>query len=534
MSQKNKSVLFNASASSDVQYSGGEVLIAGLEPINQSRIINISQINYRAEVQQVVTIGATAYTPTANTTYVVEIGDVTRVDHGYTENVKRYIYTTPADITTLGASAALQREAITARLVTRINAIASNFVVALSLGSGNGFTVTDDAGYFPYNKQGQTNRRGASLVRPCQNTDGTGFAASNYVLTTSAVYEFGTGANLLNNAAVYDFMTGNLIAGEIENPLTITGATAVSGQKYNMFSISYLKRVALPTAFNGNSYVYLLLNQTAYVDNGTGSSVTNLAGYIAFERKMHKLAGNVFSKDAQFVQEFFDKNFILQGPLGAVPATTTSVTNKFLTPYGMLNHVNIGTQTIVAPAMGSTGLLVDQDIATGDGAQYSPSLLTNNEQEFVVGKSAFMAVFGFTATAVTGANTYFGFRKKEAFQLDYNDYNDLVTVGFTSTSGKVSTNGILANAATVTTTSSTVSAVNSVRSVYMVKVAADGTATCYVDGVAFPVYSAGTTPLVFTAGTVLVPFFQTTQITGTASVGLIDELLAVNTDRFIS
>lgn len=533
MSQKNKSVLFNVSASSDVQYSGGEVLIAGLEPINLGRIINVSQINYRAEVPQVVTIGATAYTPTASTTYGVEIGDVSRRDHGYTESLKRYIYTTPADITTLGATAALQREAITLALIAKINAIASNFVVAATLTLGNGFTVTDDAGYFPYNRQGMTNRRGANTVRPFQNQDGTGFSAANYVLTTAAVYEFGVGANLANNVAVYDFVTGNLISGEIENPVTIAGGVPVSGQKYNMFSISYLKRVALPTAFNGNSYVYLFLNASAYVDNGAGSSVTNLAGYIAFERKFHKLAGTVYSKDAQFVQEFFDKNFVIQGPLGAVPATTTSITNKFLTPYGLLNHVNIGTQTIVAPAMGTTGLLTDQDVTTSDGAQYSPSLLSTNEQEFVVGKSAFMAIFNFTMAAVTGAETFFGFRKKEAFALDYNNYTELVTVGTTSTSGKVSTNGILANAATVTTTSSTVSAVNAVRSQYIVKVAADGTATCLVDGVSFPVYSAGTTPFVFAAGTVLVPFFQTTQITGTASVGVIDEMLAINTDRFI-
>ena len=57
MSQKNKSVLFNTSAGTDVQYSGQELLIAGLDLINQGRIINFSQINYRAEVAQVVTIG---------------------------------------------------------------------------------------------------------------------------------------------------------------------------------------------------------------------------------------------------------------------------------------------------------------------------------------------------------------------------------------------------------------------------------------------------------------------------------------------
>ena len=90
MSQKNKSVLFNTSAGTDVQYSGQELLIAGLDLINQGRIINFSQINYRAEVAQVVTIGATAFTPVGSTPYSIEIGDNSRVDHGFMENLKKY------------------------------------------------------------------------------------------------------------------------------------------------------------------------------------------------------------------------------------------------------------------------------------------------------------------------------------------------------------------------------------------------------------------------------------------------------------
>lgn len=532
MSRFNKMVLLNTSASSDVQCVGGLIQIPGLDAVKQTRIVDFSQINYRAEVQQVVTV-AVPTTPTASTKYTVLIGDNNRKVNGKQELLVPYSYTTSATLATEGANDALRREYIALQIIAKINAITSNYVVAATLGTGTGFTITDDAGYYPYNRQGMTNRLGATKVAVDTNEDGSGFVAANVTLTTRAVYSVGVGANLANSAAVYDLVTGHLIAGEIDYPKTISGAIAVSGQKYNMFNIAYLADVTLPNIGEANGGLAMRYQQV-WVDNGTGSSTSNLAGYIAFERKMHKLAGNFYSKDAQFVQEFFDKNFVIQGLLGAVPATTTSVTNKFLTPYGLLNHVNIGTQTIVSPSIGATGLLTDQDVTTGDGAQYSPSLLTNNEQEFVVGKSAFMAVFGFTMTAVTGANTYFGFRKKEAFQLDYNNYNDLVTVGTTDTSGKVSTNGILGGAATVTTTSSTVSAVNSTRSVYMVKVSASGVATCYVDGVEFPVYSAGTTPLVFPAGTVLVPFFQTTQITGTASVGLIDEMLAVNTDRFIA
>ena len=140
MSQKNKSVLFNASAGSDVQYSGDEILIAGLDAVKLSRVINFSQINYRAEVAQVITIGSVAYTPTASTPYTVEIGDVNVRDHGYTSSLKKFSYTTPDDITTLGATAALQREAITLKLVAEINA-GSPFVTAATLTLGNGFTV---------------------------------------------------------------------------------------------------------------------------------------------------------------------------------------------------------------------------------------------------------------------------------------------------------------------------------------------------------------------------------------------------------
>ncbi len=525
MSQKNKSVLLNTSAGSDVQYSGGEVLIAGLDPIKQNEIVNISQVNYRAEVAQVVAIGATAYVPVADTTYAVEIGDVTRVDHGYTENLKKYSYTTPAVISTLGATAADQREAIHLAIIAKINAIASNFVVAATLTGGNGFTVTDDAGDFPYNKQGMTNRKGASLVRPVKNLAGTGFAASNYVLTTPAVYEFGTGLNLLNNAPVYDFMTGNLIAGEIETPVTIAGATAVSGQKYNMFSISYLKRVALPTAFNGNSYVYLLLTQQVFVDNGAGSSTSNLAGYIAFERAMHRVIANKYKQDPNALVEFFDSNFVIQGPLGAVPLTTANLKNKFLTGYGnMFNHYNIGTQTIVAPTQGAAGLLIEQDTTATEGAHYCAEVVGVSPKDFVVGKTDITFLFKASATTVANMVLIAGLRTQEAYAADFNDYTNLVALG--SNAGDFFSYGILANAATVAT-DSTLNAANSTEFTFKIIVNKAGLCSVYVNDVKVNVYSSGTIPLVFTAGTVLIPFFQYTNLNSAAAVPNVTELLAL-------
>ncbi len=534
MSQNvNRAVLFNSSSATDVQTSGGYATVLGLSAIPTNRIVNISQINYRAEVSQVITVAATTYVPTASTLYTVIIGDSNRRAQGYTEPLRKYSYLTPPVITTIGASAALQSEFIHLALVAKINAQStSNYVVAASLTGGNGFTITDAPGYYPYNRQGMNTRAGASRVVLATNADGTGFASTNLAVTTAAVYSVGVGADLLNIAPVMDFMTGNVTSGSVDAPKTFAGAFAVSGQKYNCFSITYLSnnQIAGVTGTEG----LLVKQRNIWVDNGTGAAVTNLAGYLAFEKRMHQLMYAVYKNDACTVAEFFDKNFLIQGPLGAVPVTTTSLTNKFITPYGLLEHVNIGTQTIVGPAQSLTGLLIDQDIATGDGAQYSPSLATANPQEFVVGKTAFMGVFNYTATDVTGVISQFGFRKKEAFALDYNNYTELATIGSLNTTGKFSTNGILGNAATVITTSTTTGLVNAVKTQFIVKVDILGVVTCLANGVAYPVYSAGTTPLVFAAGTIMVPFFQTTQITGTASVGLMDEMLAVSTDKLIA
>lgn len=529
MSQNvNRSVLFNTSAATDVQYSGGNVTIAGLSPITTNRIINFSQINYRAEVVQVITVGASLYTPTASTAYSVLIGDSNRRNQGYTEPFKRYTYTTPPVITTLGATAALQREAITAALVAKINAASVyNFVTAASLTGGAGFTITDAAGYFPYPHQGMNTRQGASRIILATNADGTGFSATDFAVTVAAVYSVGVGLDLLNNAPVMDFMTGNVISGTVDAPKTITGASAVSGQKYNAFSISYLEnaQIAGVTGTTG----LLVKQRIVWVDNGAGASVVNLAGYLAIEKELHRLVGVVYGQDPNATLEFFDKNFLIQGPLGAVPIATTSLKNKFITPYGLLNHYNIGGQTIVAPSQGASGLLIEQDATATEGAHYCAEVATACPQQFVVGKTAMTLVNKFSATTVANVVYMAGFRVKEAFTADFNDYNNLAAIGTGASGSAVATYGILANAATVTTTSTT-NLVNSAVNTAVIEVAANGTVGVWMNDVKYPVYSAGTTPLVFPAGTVLIPFFQYTNLNSAAAVVNEVEFEAVATD----
>lgn len=145
-----QSILLKTSAASDMKYSGRELTVTGAKrSINVDRIVSIKHERYRAEVVQVVTVADNSYTPQASTRYSILVGDVNRVNQGGQENLLPYSYTTPSDLTTIGANAAAQREYIHGKIVDAINANSGNYVVAASLGGGAGFTVTDDAGYYP-------------------------------------------------------------------------------------------------------------------------------------------------------------------------------------------------------------------------------------------------------------------------------------------------------------------------------------------------------------------------------------------------
>lgn len=525
-SQKKNSVLLRTSAGSDVQYSGGKIYIDGLDPIKQSNIIEFSQANYRAEVVQVVTIGgSSSYTPTANTVYTVEIGNPLVRDHGYQMQLKKYKYTTPPVITTIGATAALQREYINLQLIAKINADATNYVVAASLLLGTGFTITDDAGYFPYNRQGAPNRLGANLVRVVTNTDGTGFVAADFALTTAAVYSLGVGADLANAVPVMDWMTGNLISGEFDTPLTYsTNLPAVSGQKYNLFTISYFVDTALPTAFNGQARVLLIKYAQVWADNGTGTDTTNLAGYIAFEREIQRAIFNQYQDDSNAQVDFLDNVILFQGAAGAVPTTTGE--NKMVSDAKWVYN-QIGTQTITVPTPGNTGLLLDQDATDTEGAEYTPSLLTNAPQQFVVGETEFSVFARLVAADWTDMAWLVGFRKKAAHAADFNNYTDLAAVGTLAANGDlITTQGILNNAATVST-STAVAPVDAAYLTVEVLVALNGTVTCKLNDVVYPVYSVGTTALVFDAGDIMIPFVRAVNIGGGDPDLVLNEIAAV-------
>lgn len=517
-----ESILFKTSAASDVQCSNGILSVAGLSGTKKTRISSITQLKYHAEVVQVITVGATTYTPTGSTKYTVEIGDTTRRRNGAQEDLKRYTYTTPASITDLGATAALQREAISVALVASINADTSNFVTAATAGSGNGFTVTDAAGYYPVFSQTTRMRNGASTVRPCQNPDDSGYLSTNVTTTTAAVYSFGVGADLASSIPVIDALYGGLLSGYLLGlmnglaPKTAAGLPGVSGQNYDAFII--LSLTDAPAHNQRGQLALVPKMQAAFVDNGTGSSTSNLAGFVAFEREILRHVFATYQNDPSTIYDFFDNAPIASATYpttGAAITTTDNVvmaigsTNNLFTWY-----VNpIGTHTLLTPIVTTAGLQLLLDVVDEEGMELSAPILTQCPKEFIVGK----AEYSFYAR-VTSANYLhleefaFGLRKKAAYAVNLVAYDvasaDFAALGVVSEAVngliKVQTSkaagGILAGTTAGTWTSGAHD--------MMITVDINGAVKFYLDSA--DVTATQTTAYTFTAGTHLIPFIDTT------------------------
>lgn len=531
-----KSVLYKTCNATNIQYSGGYAYPYGLNPIKLSNVSRIAQVKYRAEVAQVVTVGATSYTPDGDTLYQVAVFDPNRTVSGFPEQIKYYGYTTPTDVTDLGATAALQREAISVAIVAAINADASNHAVAATLGTGAGFTITDDGGYYPSRSQTMTNVKGQNTVLITN-----GYADSNITVTTAAVFQIGVGARLLAAQPTTDWMNGgNCISGDPKAPATFTNPPtyAVSGQNYDAFVIESLVPATSETA-SGQQVAFVNQVETIWADNGTGSSVTNLAGFKAFERVFHKLIGKVYKNDANTTQEWFDSPIVFQDPLGAAPTGTADTLGWQLSPYGSLNRTNIGTQTIVAPVLDDTGLLLDQDDTAAEGSHTSANQQVLGDQSFIVGQTAFSVTARIVMGDYTDSMFMVGFRKKAVYAADFNNYTDLAAIGGGAADGEsITTQGILNNAATVATDSGTNFA-DGVSMLLQIRVAIDGTVSAYFANAnggwtSAPIYSVGTTTLIFDAGDEMIPFYQHVNIGGGNPALSIGEFLAVATDSVIA
>jgi hypothetical protein len=528
----NKSVLFRTCSGNDVQSSGGNISITGLFTVARRDLVSIQQIKYRAEVAQVVTLGDDSYTPEAATEYRVQVYDPNRTQAGYTESPKIYKYKTA---NTLTGTAAQQREVIHLALVAKINADPSNHAVAATLGTGTGFTVTDDGSYYPVYSQNMSNVKGINNVRPLVNSDGSGFAEDAYTLTTAGVYSFGVGAKLLQEEPTVDFVFNNLISGRLTAPpLTVPAAganplPAQSGQNYDGFVISSMKLI--PVAGVGGQLAYEEVYQIAYADNGTGTSTSNLTGYLAFQRSMLDLIFSTYKDDLATIYYSGATNVTCGGLGTGLPGGTAQDENVVNLGNGFSAHCSpTSNSTVVALISTNDGLALKLDETNGEGVELSAPTWTNSRKQFVVGQSEFSIYTRTTINDVSGLNPFWiGFRKKEAYTATFTGYTDFAVIGLGSATGDIYTNTENdggGNTATDTTQNWADTETHELE----VRVDINGAVTFFIDGYKPTV----TQTFSFDSGDALIPVFgyalQTADI-GTPSVS---QFAAINSNSWRS
>lgn len=540
---RTRTALLRTSAATDVLRSGGNITVTGLEPIFGPDILKAVQFKYRAEVVKVETIGGSSWTPTASTKYIVEISDHTSSREGHSNSVepRRYIYKTPADLTEMGATAALQREYVHGQLITKINNDSANNVVAATLGTGTGFTITDDAGYYPAKTaSGQNPREGKTTIRLAKDENGRGWADATYrVLTTDAVYQFGEGTRMISDIpVVYALGGSNIVAGTIDCPMTVGGLGPVSGQQYDAFQIDSLMRSTIPTI--GEVIGYRIQSNMIFVDNGAGTDTTNATGFRAFEKEMLRIVWGTFEEDPSSIVEFFDNGItvssyaVASGGLPTatgVPSGAVGDVNVMNTGKNVFHWAIIGTATLMVPAVTSAGLNLDLDATDNDGIEITPNVGANCPKQFVIGKDEFSMYARVTITDVSDAEfLFFGFRKKEAYQTadgGYDTYTDLAALGFNTETNpqpiKILTN--LNDAANVTATDTGLTWADAATKELEIRVLLDGTVQFYVNGVDQTADQA--TAFVFDEGDTVIPFIYHQLGTSSPSSVIIDKYAVI-------
>ena len=171
---------------------------------------------------------------------------------------------------------------------------------------------------------------------------------------------------------------------------------------------------------------------------------------------------------------------------------------------------NIGTQTTTSPITTATGMDYSYGNTNNLGVQWALADPLAKEyhskgpriDRYVVGSDAFYAELIVSIADVSGADEFgFGFRKVEAFQANFDDYDELA--GFNTITGVINMETILNGGGTTTTDSTETDWVDAATHTLKVLVSSAGLVTYKYDGSAPTAVAAFT----FDDGEVVTPFF---------------------------
>lgn len=215
------------------------------------------------------------------------------------------------------------------------------------------------------------------------------------------------------------------------------------------------------------------------------------------------VSGPVKKEQSDLIQCSFDTTPLCVAKLGAGAATGTAGDENLCLCGGTVWEYHVlGTQTIVAPSLGTYGLNIVQDDTENDGTEYCLGINANNRGVFTVGTSpAFYAKMKFYIDDVSGTDDCaFGFRKLEAYQANIDDYDEMACLNVISGDVKIET---ILNAGATITTDTTFNWADTGIHELAVYVSAAGVVTFAIDGSE----PAATAAFTFDDGEVVVPFF---------------------------
>jgi hypothetical protein len=217
--------------------------------------------------------------------------------------------------------------------------------------------------------------------------------------------------------------------------------------------------------------------------------------------------------DNKYVYETFQNNGSVSKVGGGASGGTAGDRNVLVLPTTAFEYAILGTQTITAPVIASTGGLDmgSMDQTANDGLELNHGISSAQIPAFIIGTdAAFFFRVRFSIQDVSGTDDCaIGFRKVAANQANIDDYTDMAVLNVISGDIKIET--ILANAATVTT-DTTDNWADGATHELKVLVDADGVVTYQIDGQAPTVTAAYT----FTDGLTVMPFFYFLQDTDLA------------------
>ena len=483
-----KSALLNSSSVSDIIRSGGLVSITDLFPFTVDELLAADHLVHRAEVVQVLTLDVSGLTFAASTKYTILVGNVRNEQEANTTRLIQYRFTSPADIS------ALTSEAIIDALVQQINDRTNNFLIAVKLGVDS-MTITDDAGYYPSRPSARTGPSEFSNIDGLQDSGG-----ATFVQTTAPVVEVGDGTRILADVPVIEPMTGNLASGELNTP-----DGAVAGQFYSTFDTSHAKSVS-HQAVSGLR-ADKILHQRIFVDDGLGVANTNLAGHAAFLRAFEDLIFIKYKDDPNALVLFLDNNPIYHSKSGGTSTGATGDENLITFQDGTIDHHVLGVgQTIVYPPWTTNGLDIVQDIADNEGLELSAPVEAISLIQYVVGQDVCSLRAELSMADVSDTDDLaIGFRKKEAYQANVDDYDELASLAIdvSANPADVKIQSILNNAATIST-DTLKNFADGETHVWEIRVGVDGVVQFLIDDV--DVSDVQAVAYVFDAGEVLIPF----------------------------